>query len=372
MKKRNKQNIGLIAISFNCILFLCKYFVGTHYHSQALIADAVNNLTDLLSASLVFVGLVLAHRPADKDHPFGHERYETISGFLMAAIMLLLGLQLLREGIFFPVKETVALKPLVFVVVLISIALKGGLARIYFKGEKATQSPVFLAGYKDSIFDVVISVSMLVSYGLQIVFKWNLDRWFGIGIALIIIVSALDLLRDFLDGLIGKAPSQSLVNHLVSIIEQEPDVKGYHDLMIHTYGRNTKISTVHIEVDADMSLTKAHDIMDRIEKQVKSTLNVDLVIHLDPYDPRLDSIFETIKSTVKEVHGEYTCHDIRFNENTIEFDVVVTEHCPESDEAIIEAIEKRLRHLGYPLQITIDRFEFVKCKSVGGEPHESK
>lgn len=348
---------SIIGVFMNIILFVIKFIVAKLFNSYAILADAMNNFSDVLSSLIALVGFKLGEKPADKEHPFGHERFEYISGFLMSMLMFYIGFDLLRESIanLFQQKAPV-LDNLMIWVMFISIVVKGFLYFMYRKNYRDTKSDVILAAQQDSRNDVLISIVILLGFYLNQFYQWNIDGLLGSGIALFIMLSSVKLLKEFIDDLVGHRPKQSLINAVIESVIEEDDVFSYHDLLIHEYGDRTYYGTIHLEVDQRLSLIVAHEIAHRIETKVLNNTGVELVVHLDPIDVVSDEIKRIhllVKSSLHQLDPAFKFHDLRLRDNLLEVDVVLTEDTSISPHKITQVIETAIGD-AYSLSVTFD------------------
>lgn len=363
MQKENK-NVGLkssvVGVIFNVLLFVMKFMVGTIFHSVSIMADAMNNFSDLLSSMIAFVGFKMSEKPADKEHPFGHERFEYISGFLITVIMLYIGFDVFKSSIESIINHDVlVLDQLMIYVMIASVFIKGFLYFYYMYQYQSQDSEVLLAAAYDSRNDVLISIGILFGFLLSFLFDFNVDAHIGLLIALFILVSSLGLIKGFMNELVGVRPSQSLINSVIEVVEKESRVFAYHDLMIHEYGDSTYYGTIHLEVDERLTLTKAHDIADNIETEVKKRTGVELVVHLDPIDvvsDEIKKIHKDVKDALKTLDTRFSFHDLRLTDGVVELDVVLFEDNPftgsEITKTICDFIGKQ-----YEIKITYDAIE---------------
>ena len=361
MNKEKGMKAGLVGLFINALLFLIKLVVGTMSHSVSIVADAMNNLSDFLSSLLTYVGFKIGQRPADKNYPFGYERFEYISGFLISILMLYIGLDVFRTGmtaIFSPVKLAVE-SPMIWVMV-ISILLKLLLAFYYEQQFKATGSNVIKAARQDSLNDVLISMAILLGLFMSSRFNFYIDGYLGIGIAMVIIVTSLQMIWSFIQELVGKRPSQQKIDAIIEVLDYQSNIEGYHDLLIHEYGDETSFGSVHVEVDDRLSLNEAHAIIDKIEREILNATGMDIVAHLDPIDltsKYTKMLYDKVKSVLKNLHPDLDFHDFRIMDGVVEFDVDVFEGCNLSDSEILEALKLALDE---PMHVTFDHSSLLE------------
>lgn len=370
MKKLEKRNVigikaGIVGIVCNLILFTSKLVIGTLSHSFAILADAINNLSDSLSSIITIIGFKIAAKPADKEHPYGHERFEYISGFVISIIMLYLGVDIIKSS----VKDILDPQPMqiskaMIAVLLFSIIVKAGMSVYYRKKAKEADSEVLVANAQDSRNDVLITGTILIGVFIQYFFNFRVDTYLGIMIAIFIIYSSIMMVREFMNELLGNRPDKETLAIIKAILCQNTKIEGYHDLMVHNYGKFHVYGVVHVEVDAKLSLIEAHDIIDAIEREIKEATRIDIVIHLDPLDmdsPEILRIQRVIKQYLVEFCEGCKFHDLRIINDVLIFDVVLSESLKHKPEQIKDEIIAYLRSEGisYELEITMDTDQLI-------------
>jgi len=275
---------GLFGVISNVLLFAAKFVVGLLLRSITVVADALNNLSDGASSVVTVVGYRIASRPADKEHPFGHARFEYVAALVISVIMLVVGALFLKESIttIFSPHALADVQVYAYVVLGVSALVKGGQAGVYLATYRKTHSLPMKAAATDSIWDVVTTLTALLSTLLFDVTGWNGDGYFGALISVFIIVSSVLVLRDSVHPLLGDAPSESLVQSLRDSILSYTGVLGVHDIVLHSYGADHTYAIAHVEVRANETLTEAHELIDRIEREVRAETGIMLVVHVDP------------------------------------------------------------------------------------------
>lgn len=359
--KRAKAGMktGAVGIIANLLLFIMKMTVGLSSKSAAIIGDAINSLSDFLSSVITVFGFKVAQMPPDHEHPYGHARFELISGFVISIIMLYLGVDLLRESVMQIVNPTsMIVSRFMFGILIISIFIKIALLVFYKNTYREVSSELILANIKDSQNDIVITSSIVVAMLIQTIYGYRIDAYLAVLISFLIIYSSYKMLREFIRELLGSRPSDRLIEGIQNILDEEQNIMGYHDLIIHSYGVDRHYATVHVEVDEKTSLADAHHVIDTIENKVEIALEVDLVIHLDPLDldnPLLIELNEKVLQALIKVHEDLTYHDLRLFHNNLIFDVVVKESINLTDQQLLELIGDKLKDEPYKLKLTFDR-----------------
>lgn len=368
---RNKEGIayGMLGIVLNFFLFGAKYFAGAITDSIAIIADAFNNLSDAGSSFITMVGFYLAGKKPDSDHPYGHARYEYISGFVVSLAIILMGIELARSSIvkiLHPVKpdtDTVAI-----VILIISIIVKAVMAGYnYFVG-KRINSAAMKATATDSISDMITTSAALLSILIIKHFGYNVDGYAGLLVAGFILFAGFMAVKDTLDLLLGKTPSKEYLDKLESIVMSYDMVLGVHDIMVHDYGPDRVMVSLHAEVPGEESVFVIHDVIDAIERRLKDELGCDVTIHMDPVQINDEAVMELrvrIENAIKNIDSRITLHDFRVvtcdtHKNVI-FDVVVPYKFKSDDASIMRMIEEEVYNIDGTLipVITIDK-SYVK------------
>lgn len=360
-KKRAQTGIktGVVGIIVNLLLFIMKIVIGLSSKSASIIGDAINSLSDFLSSLITVFGFQFAQIPADHEHPYGHARFELISGFIISILMLYLGIDLLRESIMQIINPNVlVVSRFMFVILIVSVFIKFGLYFFYKAMFKETRSEVILANVKDSRNDIVITLSIILGMWIQSMYGYRVDAYLAVLISFLIIFSSYQMLREFIRDLLGSRPDDTLIAGVQSILDKENEILGYHDLIIHSYGVDRHYATVHVEVDEKKSLNEAHEVINLLEEEVFSKYEVDLVIHLDPLDldsPLLKELNNTVYTALHDIHDELNYHDLRLFHNNLIFDVVVKSSVPYTDMELLELIGEQLKKEPYRLKVTFDR-----------------
>lgn len=338
-KVRNRYGVcaGIVGIVSNAILFVIKIVAGIIGGSITIIADAINNLSDAGSSVVTLVGFKLSSTPPDKDHPFGHARYEYVTGLLVSMMVLFLGIALLKSSIEKVISPTpVEVSVFTYVVLSISIVMKLVQMLVYKDFSKAISSNALKASAQDSRNDSLTTLAVLISTiiidvcGDRINPKVSVDGIMGIAVSLFIIVSSILLLKDAISPLLGEKPPKELVDKITAKILSYDGVIGVHDLVVHSYGANHCFVVAHVEVPADVDIVKSHDIIDNIEHDMWNEMHVRLNIHMDPIDTKnkqLAHLKERVRMAVYALDPELSIHDFRMvNGDThvnLVFDVVV-------------------------------------------------
>ena len=331
--KRIKYGItaGILGITSNVVLCAAKLIVGFIGNSITIIADAVNNLSDALSSVITVFGFRISARPADKEHPFGHHRYEQISALIVAIIVLAIGVLLGKssiEKIITPEETTVT--ALTYVVLSVAIVLKLAQMAMYLYFSRKISSDSLRAAAADSRNDILSTGAVLIAAIVTDVAGVNIDAYMGLAVSLFIIISSILLIKDTISPLLGEPPTKEFVERVRKKILSYDGVLGIHDLMVHNYGaQSSTYISVHVEVDAGGNIMKAHDMIDNIERDFhKEGLN--LTVHMDPIEtdnPEVSLNLERAREILSSMNAGLSLHDFRMvigdTHTNILFDVVI-------------------------------------------------
>ena len=365
VRARCGRNAGIFGIVLNTLLAAGKIIVGSISGAISVTADGLNNLTDCGSNVVSVIGFKMSEKPADKEHPFGHRRAESIASLLIAVIILVVAAELIMqsaEKIFSPSETDISL--LVLIVLGVSVAVKLFMFLFNRSLGKAISSETLKATAADSISDVIATTAVLISAIISRFTKLELDGYLGVVVALFIAVTGIGILKDTISNLLGKAPDPEIVRDIEKRVLSFENVRGLHDLTVHDYGQNKLYATVHVEVDAQMSITSAHDLADRIEKDFAQHTAIALTVHIDPLvydDPELNRLRDEIYRIVGEIDPSLKMHDFRMvggdTHKNLVFDVAVPFDCKISDADILQRIKDGVALLDghYDTVATIER-----------------
>lgn len=339
---------GVFGIITNLLSAIAKITIGIIGGSIAIIGDGVNNFSDTASSTATLVGFKIASIPPDKEHPYGHARFEYILSLIIATIMVVVGVILAKssiEKIITPVEVTV--NTLTYIVLGMSILLKTAQMAIYYSFGKTIQSDALKAAGMDSRNDIISTIAIIISAIVLTTTKVNIDGYVGLLVALFIIISSIFLLKDSINPLLGQKPSKELVKKIRQKILSYEQVKGIHDLMIHDYGVNTAFVVVHVEVLASDGFVDSHDLIDQIEREFEEELGMHLVVHLDPVITDDEDVVlhrEKCIKILKEIDSRITLHDFRMvkgpTHTNIIFDAVVPYDSKENKHTLTETFKQ--------------------------------
>lgn len=354
---------GIFGIFCNALLFAAKLTVGILSGSVSILADAVNNFSDASSSVVTLLGFQLSKRPPDAKHPYGHARIEYLSGLGIAALILLVGAELLKSSvqkILHP--EAVSLSWLLVGILLASVAVKLLMARFYRALGGRIQSAALLASAADSRNDVLSTLAVLLACLIGAWTGLRVDGYAGLLVALFILWSGVGIAKDTISPLLGEAASPELVHMVRYEIAKYPEVLGIHDLIVHDYGPGRRFASVHVEMDASRDVLQCHELIDSIERVFRETHGLEMVIHYDPIvtdDPELAHLREKIAAQMHELDARLTVHDFRMvrgrESSNVIFDLVVPFDLQEKKSQLRALAEQTLADSGsYRAVITFD------------------
>ena len=341
---------GAVGIICNLLLSVMKLIIGSISNSVSITADATNNISDAGSSIVTLVGFRLSGKPADKDHPYGHARIEYISSLIISFLILLIGCSIFKESVTKIFKPEESLFNIATVIVLVvSILVKLWLSVFNKFLGKQINSKALEATAIDSRNDVITTAAVLLASVISHFTGFNLDGYMGVIVSVFIFISGINLVKETLDPLLGQPPTKEMFETIEKKILSYDNVLGVHDLMVHSYGPNTYFASAHIEMDAKIDVLICHDIMDQIERDFKSELNIHLVVHLDPTildSPEINELKEMVNDIICEIDRDLTFHDFRVvvgeeNKNVL-FDVVVPPEYKYSDEELEKIITDKI------------------------------
>lgn len=363
---------SVVGIFCNVLLFSVKLTIGLILSSLAVTADAFNNLSDAASSIISFIGVKMAGKPADAEHPFGHGRIEYIAALIVSFLVIEVGFTFFKSSIskiLHPEEISFDLVP--FVILILSILVKLWMAFFNNKLGKRIDSKVMLATAADSLGDVITTSATVISIVICHFTSINVDAIAGLIVSGIVIWSGVSIAKDTLEPLIGQRVPSELYQKITDMVESYEGIVGAHDLIVHNYGPNRSMATIHAEVPNDVSIEASHEIIDRIERDAKKELNILLVIHMDPVEMRDEEVLELRNKTSHIVHAldpELHFHDFRVlkenEQKNLIFDLVVPDSYTEKDAnrvmhqliALLHEMEKNVDCI-----ITLDRsFEAPK------------
>ncbi len=354
---------GIFGIFTNIILGIIKLIIGIISNSVSIIADAANNIADTASSILTIIGFKLSSKKPDKEHPYGYARYEYVAGFVIAILMLIMGLTFAKESIikiFNP--EELVINWITYLILVIAIIGKGIQMLVYLDFSKAINSNTLKANSLDTRNDIISTTAILISMIIMNIFKINIDGYLGLAVSGFVVFSAITTIKEVLEPIIGIMPTKERIEEISQKLLSYEYVLGIHDLVLHNYGVNNDFITVHVEIDSSMDMLEAHDLIDNIENDFKNDLSIDLTIHMDPVvvgNKTVDTLHELVINSIKNLDADLTIHDFRIVEGithtNILFDCVVPYEKDYTDEYLSNYLSEKYGKNDYKFIIEIDR-----------------
>ncbi len=343
-----------LGIVLNVLLFAGKYIAGAVSGSIAITADAFNNLSDAGSSAISLVGFHLSSKKPDLDHPFGHGRLEYISGLCVAALILVMGVELLISSvqkIITPEPVETGLLPAA--ILIVSIAVKVYMSAYNRSVGKKISSSAMQATAADSLSDSVATTVVLLSMGVSYFFDVNIDGYAGVLVALFILWAGIGVARDTLSPLLGQAPDPELVRKIEDIVMARDEIIGMHDLVVHDYGPGRLMISLHAEVDGRGDIFELHDAVDVVERTLAQELGCEATIHMDPVvcdDERVDAEHARLLEIIADLGDVLSIHDFRMvagpSHTNLVFDAVIpgglSKTAEEVRKEICQAVEEKM------------------------------
>ena len=360
---------SVVGIVVNIILSVIKIIAGAMAGSIAIIADALNNLCDSGTSVITLISFKLSSKPADKEHPFGQARIEYIASMVVSFIIMLVGAELFLDSgktlLGLNEEAVTVITPLTIIILVCSILFKLWLGLFYRSIAKKIDSTVVAAAATDSFSDSFSTLAILAS---SIIIKFTgwyfIDAAVGIVVSVLIVIAGLNILNETKDILLGEGPVDETVEAIEKIVADYPDVIGIHDLMVHNYGPNKFVASLHAEVDGKKDIYYLHDMIDNLERRINEELVIMCTIHMDPIvtdDENVNRLKAFLLETMKEANIDLPIHDFRTvigNTHTnMIFDVVLPFDHPLSEEQVKEKISAAVhkKQNNYYCVITVDR-----------------
>ncbi len=356
---------GTVGILCNLLLFALKLLAGMLAASVSITADALNNLSDATSSIVTLIGFKLAERPADEDHPYGHARYEYLSGLAVAAMIIVIGFELAKTSVEKILNPTAVEFSAVTVTVLLgSVLVKLWLSAFNTRLGKMIRSSTLTATAQDSRNDCLATGAVLVAGLVERITSWRIDGWMGLAVALFILWSGWNLARETISPLLGEAADPQLKALIVQCVSSNPKVLGIHDLMVHDYGPGQRFASLHVEMDRDEDPVLCHEIIDDLERSCFLEHGIHLVIHYDPVvtnDPELDRMRTLVAAILRVKDERMSIHDFRMvpgaGHTNLIFDVALPCELQGQEKAIQTALETALNDLGEGTYYTVITFD---------------
>ncbi len=352
---------SVVGIFCNVLLFAVKWTIGYLLHSISVMADAFNNLSDAGSSVIGLVGVKMASKPADQDHPFGHGRIEYIAALIVAFLVMEVGFTFLKDAVGkIRNPEELRFQAVSVVILVLSIGVKLWMCFFNRKLGRRIDSKVMLATSADALGDVITTTATIASVLFFRMTGINIDGIVGLGVSLVVMWAGIGIAKDTLEPLIGEAVEPEEYARIKEFVEGYEGVLGSHDLIVHNYGPGRNMASIHAEVPNDVEIEASHEIIDRIERDAFRMLGVFLVIHMDPVetkDVHVMQVHSQVEQIVKALDPAVSIHDFRMINGEEQVNLIFDMEIPyEYDAKRQDELKTTLIKL---LQITDPRYECV-------------
>ena len=355
-----------VGIFCNVFLFLAKLAIGLVLHSVSVTADAFNNLSDAGSSVIGLVGVKMAEKPADEEHPFGHGRMEYIAALVVAFLVIEVGFTFFKDSIGkIRHPEMLKFQAVSVVILILSVGVKLWMGMFNRKLGRRIDSQVMLATAADSLGDVITTTATIVSIVFWKITGINIDGFVGLGVSLVVMWAGIGIAKDTLEPLLGEAVSAEEYRNVKHFVEKYDGIVGSHDLIVHNYGPGRSMASIHAEVPNDVPIERSHEVIDRIERDASRELGIFLVIHMDPIETKNELVLKVKRQAeefVSSLDTRSSIHDFRMVDGeeqiNLIFDLVVPREYSESQEnALMMSILERLQEMDarYQCVITVEK-----------------
>ncbi len=356
---------SIVGIITNIFLASLKIIIGAIFGFVSVLADGLNNLSDCGSSVVSLISFKLSSKPADKEHPYGHERIEYISSMIVAFVILIIAFELVKESIEKIINpQLIEFSFIVIITLIISIFTKILMFIYYKKVAKKINSDLLNATAIDCLSDSISTTAVLISVVIGKLFSINLDAYISIVVSILIAWSGIKIIKECSSKLIGQAPDESLIQNIKKRILKHEQVLGVHDLNVYSFGPNKFYASVHIEIDAETDVLTSHELIDEIEREFALETNILLTGHHDPIvtnDEEVNQMREIVKDIVDKIDKSFSMHDFRMvkgvNFTNIIFDVAIPLDCKKSEHEITNEIKQQIAEVDskYRPVITLEK-----------------
>ena len=344
---------SLVGIACNILLFGAKIIIGMLINSISIMADAFNNLSDAASSVISFIGVKLAGKPADKEHPFGHGRFEYIAALVVSFLVLSVGFSLLKNSfqkVLNP--EELVFNPILVGILCLSVLIKIWLMLFNRKLGKRINSTVMLATSADSRNDVIVTSATIISAIVTGLTGANIDGYIGLVVSVFVMLAGFNIARDTLEPLLGQAVDREAYEKVTKMVQNYEGIIGTHDLIIHNYGPTQRMATIHAEVPNNINFEQAHETIDQIERDILEQLDIFLVIHMDPIEVNDAMVLEKkemVLNIIGSLEEKATIHDFRLvngeHQINLIFDLVIPySYSKEAEQKLLSSIVEKIRN----------------------------
>lgn len=356
-KTKSRDSIGkkvsIIGLIANIFLAIGKIVIGAISGLISVTADGLNNLSDCGSSAVSIISFKMSSKPADKEHPYGHERIEYISSMIVSFLILLIAYELVSESIskiISPISFNISI--IVLIALIASIAIKCFMFLYYKHFAKLINSDLLKASAIDSLSDCISTSVVLISVIISKFTKINIDGYAGIVVAIFIAIAGIKILKEVISKLIGQAPDQEIFESIKSRILEHKEVLGIHDLNVYSYGPNKYFASVHIELDANTESLTAHEFIDDIEREFLAETNIILTGHHDPIvidDEEVNLMREKVSKLVLNLDKTFSMHDFRMvkgpNKTNVIFEIAIPFDAKLKESEIVEKIKNDIKEI---------------------------
>ena len=367
-QQRHKYGVmaGVVGICCNLLLTVFKISTGLLTGAVSIVSDAVNNLSDAVSSIVTMVGFKVSGKPADREHPYGHGRVEYLTGFIIAAAVIAVALNFLKESvrnILHPGRLDVSV--VTIIILAVSILIKLWMSVFYTKIANRISSEAMRATAADSRSDCITTGVALLSAIVMLLFKVNIDGYAGAVVSVVVMISGFMAARETIEPLLGKAPDQELIRSIEKEALSHEEILGIHDIRIHEYGHDISIASAHVEVPYTLTLVKAHEVIDEIEEAlVKRGCVTEVTFHIDPVmidDEEMMKLRRELTEYLQGIDTRISIHDFRMIHGELKddliFEILVPYDVKKTDQELREMLLDRLgkENKTYSMKLTIDR-----------------
>lgn len=353
---------SIVGIFCNVLLFGIKFTIGAILRSVSVMADGFNNLSDAGSSVISFVGVKMASKPADEEHPFGHGRMEYIAALVVSFLVIDVGFSFFKDSIG-RIRNPLELQfqSAALIILILSIGIKMWLGLFNRKLGKKLDSKVMMAVFTDAMGDVLATTATILSIVIFKIWGVNIDGFVGIAVSIVVMKAGIGIAKDTLEPLLGEAVPKEIYEKITSFVESYDGIYGTHDLIVHNYGPGKSMASLHVEVPNDVDIEASHEIVDRIEREARKALGVYLVIHMDPIEMKNENTLlarEQTERVIRELDDKLTIHDFRMvigeKQINLIFDLVVPVHYEkENNKELCKEIRRRMNQIDERYQCVI-------------------
>ena len=366
VRRRYGTLSSVVGIILNIILAAGKYTAGLLFGAISLQADGINNLSDAGSQAVSLISFKISAKPADKEHPFGHARFEYIASMIVSFLILHIGFNTIVDSVkkIFDTEAQTQFSWIIIIVLGISVLVKIWLCLFNRKIARRIDSSMLRATAMDSLADACATFGVLVGMLVYKFTGFDIDAYMGAIVAVLIIVAGVRVFLETKSSLLGERPSDELVEAIHRIVGEYPEALGIHDMMVHSYGPGKTVATFHVEVDRNCDLIESHDMIDNIERHILSKLGILTTIHMDPIvtdNEEVNRLKIAVRELVKEIDGRLDIHDFRcvfgVTHTNILFDISTPFDVKLSDAELCEQISAGIKGIDerYFAVVTVDR-----------------